>query len=89
MTVCTLNYCGGMNLAERDGLPTRTRTWSSRLGGGSFIQLNYREAERLILIRNRTNVMFDSITGRLAVIRHYPVQNLVVPSFAVLPIGIR
>ena len=27
----------------RDGLPTRTRTWSSRLGGGSFIRLNYGE----------------------------------------------
>ena len=25
------------------GLPTRNRTWSSRLGGGSFIQLNYGE----------------------------------------------
>ena len=30
-------------IENNDGLPTGTRTQSSRLGGGSFIQLNYGE----------------------------------------------
>ena len=32
-----------------DGVPTRTRTWSSGLGGRSFILLNYGDTPRIIL----------------------------------------
>jgi hypothetical protein len=32
------------------GVPTRTRTWSSSLGGRSFIQLNYEDMMQIIIV---------------------------------------